>query len=57
MTRQLKQIENSLLPILNTYSDLLPGSTVEEKEYSLVWHYRRADPEQASVITNELLMI
>lgn len=56
MTRQLKQDwKNSLLPILNTYSDLLPGSIVEEKEYSLVWHYRRADPEQASIITNELL--
>src|SRR5467141_524169 len=36
-------------PILRSYEDRLPGSFAEEKEFSLVWHYRAADPELASV--------
>jgi len=35
-------------PILQLYVDRLPGALLEEKEFSLAWHYRRADPEQAS---------
>jgi trehalose 6-phosphate synthase/phosphatase len=34
-----------ILPILEMYSDRLPGSFVEEKEFSRVWHYRKAEPE------------
>jgi trehalose 6-phosphate synthase/phosphatase len=41
-------------PILRSYEDRLPGSFVEEKEFSLVWHYRAADPELASVRSKEL---
>jgi trehalose 6-phosphate synthase/phosphatase len=41
-------------PILDLYSDRTPGSLVEEKDFSLVWHYRRADPALASVRTQEL---
>jgi trehalose-6-phosphatase len=33
----------------------LPGALLEEKEYSLAWHYRRAEPEQASRRSRELL--
>jgi len=46
--------KHSLLPILSLFADRLPGATVEEKEYSLVWHYRGADPEQAEVFAHEL---
>jgi trehalose 6-phosphate synthase/phosphatase len=42
-------------PILNLYVDRLPGALMEEKEFSLAWHYRRADPEQASMRAKELL--
>jgi trehalose 6-phosphate synthase/phosphatase len=42
-------------PILQLYVDRLPGAMLEEKEFSLVWHYRRADPEQASLRAQELL--
>ena len=42
-------------PILQVYVDRLPGALLEEKEYSLAWHYRRADPEQGSVRAKELL--
>ena len=41
-------------PILQSYEDRLPGSFAEEKEFSLVWHYRAADPELASVRSKEL---
>jgi trehalose 6-phosphate synthase/phosphatase len=42
-------------PILQRYVDRLPGALLEEKEFSLAWHYRRADPEQASRRAKELL--
>ena len=35
--------------------DRLPGALLEEKEYSLAWHYRRADLDQASLRAKELL--
>ncbi len=41
-------------PTLRSYEDRLPGSFLEEKEFSLVWHYRAADPELASVRSKEL---
>jgi trehalose 6-phosphate synthase/phosphatase len=42
-------------PILQLYVDRLPGAQLEEKEFSLAWHYRRADPEQATQRARELL--
>lgn len=43
-----------LLPILAMYADRLPGAFVEEKDHSLAWHYRKADPEQSRVRATEL---
>ena len=37
--------------------DRTPGSLVEEKEYSLVWHYRMADPESGEWLANELASV
>lgn len=34
--------KKTLLPILETYTDLTPRATIEEKQYSLVWHYRQS---------------
>jgi trehalose 6-phosphate synthase/phosphatase len=45
----------AILPILQTYKDRLPGAFVEEKQSSVVWHYRRADPEIACVCVKELV--
>lgn len=45
--------ETSLIPILKDYSDRLPGSFIEEKDFSLALHYRQSDPEQSSMIINE----
>lgn len=47
--------KHRLRPILNLFADRLPGATVEEKEYSLVWHYRGADPEQGEPFAHELV--
>lgn len=35
--------KESILPVLESYVDRTPGSLIEEKTYSLVWHYRKAD--------------
>ena len=44
-----------LLAVLEIYTDRLPGSFVEEKEESVAWHYRLADPEQAQLRASELV--
>lgn len=41
-------------PILLVHADRTPGSLVEEKEFSLAWHYRRCEPELAEVRLSEL---
>jgi trehalose 6-phosphate synthase/phosphatase len=43
-----------LLPILKSYADRIPGTFVEEKEFSVVWHYRNADPERGALAAREL---
>jgi len=44
-----------LRPALEMYADRLPGAFVEEKEFSIVWHYRGADPELAFLRAKELM--
>ncbi len=55
--QMFKQLSNDwkpkILPILELYADRLPGSFVEEKEFSLVWHYRAADPLQSQTLAGE----
>ena len=46
---------SKILPILEVYTDRMPGSFVETKEFSLVWHFRMADPEIASLKAKELV--
>lgn len=41
-------------PILESYVDRTPGTFIEEKNYSLVWHFRKAEPEQGDLRANEL---
>jgi trehalose 6-phosphate synthase/phosphatase len=43
-----------ICPILKLYADRLAGAVLEEKEYSLAWHYRAADPEQGTAVAREL---
>jgi trehalose 6-phosphate synthase/phosphatase len=58
MTRPLtSDWKPRIRPILEMFVDRVPGSFIEEKEFSLAWHYRAADPEVAPVRANELLGI
>jgi len=56
--KMLKALNNDwkaqILPIFEIYADRLPGAIVEEKEFSLAYHYRKADPELASMRVKEL---
>ena len=57
--RMLKSIttewKDRVRPILQLYVDRLPEALLEEKEFSLAWHFRRSDPEQAPLRAKELL--
>jgi len=44
----------NIKPILETFVDRTPGTFIEEKKYSLAWHYRKADPELAQIRTIEI---
>ena len=46
--------KDEIRPLLEIYMDRTPGSLIEEKEFSLVWHYRSADPALASIRALEL---
>jgi len=46
--------KDTIRPILELYTDRTPGSFVEEKDFSLVWHFRRSDPELAYLRTQEM---
>lgn len=39
---------------LENYVDRTPGSFIEEKDYSLAWHYRKADSEFGKMRSREL---
>ncbi len=47
--------KRSIYSFLENYVDRTPGSFVEEKEFSLVWHYRMSDPEFGEWLANELV--
>ena len=47
--------KDSILPVLESYVDRTPGSLIEEKTYSLVWHYRKADIELGALRALELV--
>lgn len=42
-------------PIFEHFVDRTPGSFIEEKEFSLVWHYRMSDPEFGDWLANDLI--
>jgi trehalose 6-phosphate synthase/phosphatase len=46
--------KDQLKPILKDYEVRVPGSLVEEKEYGLAWHYRKANPELGQLRSSEL---
>jgi trehalose 6-phosphate synthase/phosphatase len=46
--------KEEIRPLLELYADRTPGAFIEEKEYSLVWHYRKAEPSLGSLRVMEL---
>jgi trehalose 6-phosphate synthase/phosphatase len=46
--------KSQVRPLMELYVDRTPGSFVEEKGYSLSWHYRKADPGLGSLRAREL---
>ena len=51
---QLKNWKEDLIPVIENFTDRTPGTFIEEKKNSLVWHYRKTDPELAAERTVEL---
>lgn len=41
-------------PVLESFVDRTPGSFIEEKNYSLAWHYRNTDPDFGTLRAMEL---
>ncbi len=42
-----------LMPIFQQYADRLPGAFIEERDHSLVFHYRASDPDQSRSLAAE----
>jgi len=47
--------KESIATIFQQFVDRTPGSFVEEKNYSLAWHYRKTDPDLANIRKHELM--
>ncbi len=47
--------KSRVLPVLDHFVERTPGSFIEEKDFSLVWHYRMSDPEFGEWLANELV--
>jgi trehalose 6-phosphate synthase/phosphatase len=50
-----REWKGELYPLLERYVDRTPGSFVEEKEFSLVWHYRKAEPKLGKLRAREVV--
>ncbi len=46
--------KEAIRPVIEVFVDRTPGSFLEEKNYSLAWHYRKSDPELGTLRANEL---
>ena len=47
--------KNQIIDIFQLYTGMTPGSVIEEKTSSVVWHYRNSDPEFGSWKANQLV--
>jgi len=47
--------KEEVYPILESWVDRTPGSFIEEKEFSLVWHYRKTDTKLGELRARELI--
>lgn len=56
--KMLEQVKGDWMvkirPVLESFVDRTPGSFIEEKNYSLAWHYRNTDPDFGEKRATEL---
>ena len=56
--RLLENVKNDWMPkirpVLESFVDRTPGSFIEDKNYSLAWHYRSTDPDFGQKRASEL---
>jgi len=50
-----KDWKEKVRPTLELCADRTPGSFIEEKEFSLVWHYRRVNPRLGNLRAREIV--
>jgi trehalose 6-phosphate synthase/phosphatase len=57
--RLIKPLEtgwkSKILPILEDFVERLGGSFLEDKEFSVAWHYRNSEPELGNLRSKELI--
>ncbi len=49
------QWKGKIKDVLEQFTSKLPGSFVEEKEYTLVFHYRRSEPVRSALLIRQLM--
>ncbi len=54
MPNTFKRMKPDIVRIMKRYEESTPGSQIEEKDYSIVWHYRNVVPELAFNRTSKL---
>lgn len=49
------QWKSNVMPLMEQFVSRTPGSFIEEKDYSLAWHFRMSDPDLAETRSRELI--
>jgi len=49
--------KREIRPILELFVDRVPNSFIEEKDFSLAWHYRNVETEHGVSLSNELMAL
>ncbi len=47
--------KDEMRPLLESFTERTPGSFIEEKTYSLAWHYRKTEVELGEIRASELM--
>jgi trehalose 6-phosphate synthase/phosphatase len=47
--------KNRIRPVLELFVERIPGSVIEEKDFSIAWHYRESDSDLGPSAARELI--
>ncbi len=57
--KMVKRLKNDwkeqIMPLFKLFTDRVVGSFIEEKEFSIAWHYRQTEPQIGSLYARDLL--